>query len=485
MLKSSAVTGFLLVLALGAGCGRGTAARGPHGTVVQDSCPAALPPEARCSQLSVYENRSTQTGRLIPLRIAVLPARGARPEPDPVFFLAGGPGQAATWLIGDPAILNGAFRQRRDVVLVDQRGTGGSNPLICDFYGPPSDAGNYFDSFLPLSKVRKCRDRLSGAADLTQYTTASAVADLDDVRGALGYERINLVGGSYGTRLAMEYVRRHEPRVRSVVLEGAAATEMHVPEDFGILAQRALDALLDECAASEPCASSFPSIRAEARAVFDRLREGPVRAKVMSGGGRPVEVVVTKDHVAESIRYMMYSSHGAARVPFVLHAAYRGDYSAIAQYLFEWRSPGTFDGLYLSITCAEDVPFVSPDAESREASTYMSGYRVREQRAACAEWPRGPAPDWIGRPVAASVPVLIISGALDPVTPPEGGASVAKTLSRSVHVTVPFGGHSPAGLSGLDCLEALKADFLERASVEGLDTVCIGRIKRPGFVVRP
>jgi pimeloyl-ACP methyl ester carboxylesterase len=415
----------------------------------------------------------------------VLPARAETHELDPVFFLAGGPGQAATWMSRDPAILKGPIHQRRDVVLVDQRGTGGSNPLICDFYGPPADAGNYFDSFLPLSKVRKCRDRLTAVADLTQYTTANSVADLDDVRAALGYERINLDAGSYGTRLAMEYVRRHEPRVRSVVLEGVATTDMHVPEDFGILAQRTLDALLDECASVEPCATSFPSIRAEARAVFDRLRAGPVRAKVTSRGGRPVEVVLTTDHVAEAIRYMTYSSHGAARVPLVLHDAYRGDYSAIAQYLFEWRSPGTFDGLYLSITCAEDVPFVSPDAESREASTYMNGYRVREQRAACAEWPRGPAPEWIGRPVAASVPVLLISGALDPVTPPDGGASVAKGLSNSLHVTVPFGGHSPAGLSGLGCLEALKADFIERASVEGLETACIGRIKRPGFVLRP
>lgn len=433
----------------------------------------------------MYENRSTRAGRLIPLQIVVLPARGARRAPDPVFFLAGGPGQAASWLMADPAITNGSLREHRDIVLVDQRGTGGSNGLTCDFYGPPADPANYFEPFLPLSRVRECRDRLSAAADLTQYTTTNSVADLDEVRAAFGYERINLDGGSYGTRLALEYVRRHESRVRAVILEGVAPPDLHMPENFGITAQQALDALLDECVSVEPCATTFPSIRAETRAVFERLTEGPVRARVMSPGGRPVEVVLRKEHVAEAIRYMTYSSHTAARVPLVLHAAYTGDYSAIAEYLFKERSPGTFDGLYLSITCAEDVPFVSADADTREAATYMSGYRVREQRAACAEWPRGAAPDWLGRPVTASVPALLISGALDPVTPPEAGAAVAKTLSHSLHLTVPYGGHSPSGLSGLECLQALKARFLESGSVAGLDTACLANIRRPGFATRP
>jgi pimeloyl-ACP methyl ester carboxylesterase len=472
---------------LSAACGRDTAAWSfaPHGTLVPSSCPRSAPSGARCSTLSVYENRDTRAGRLIALRIVVLPARGPVREPDPVFFLAGGPGQAATWMIGDPAIANGALGERRDVVLVDQRGTGGSNGLTCDFYGPPSHPQSYFAPFMPPEKVRECRLRLSASADLTQYTTENSVADLDDVRAALGYERINLIGGSYGTRLAMEYVRRHEAHVRSVVVDGVVVPDLHIPENFGIIAQQALDALLDECASVESCASAFPSIRAEARAVFDRLAAAPARARVMSPGGRPVEVRLTKAHVAEAIRYMTYSSHSAARVPLVLHQAYRGDYSPIAEYLYKWRSPGTFDALYLSITCTEDVPFVSPDAEARESTTFMAGYRVREQRAACEQWPRGAAPDWIGRPVTATVPVLLFSGALDPVTPPGAGEAVARTLSNSLHVEVPFGGHAPSGLTGLECLDALQTRFVETASVVGLDTSCIARIRRPGFATRP
>jgi pimeloyl-ACP methyl ester carboxylesterase len=474
--------GLVVVAALcAASCEWRTAAgTASHGTLASQSCPSRVPQDGRCFELSVHENRSARSGRLIPLRIVVLPARDRDRTADPIFSLAGGPGQAATDIIQYSGIPD-ALRSRHDFVFVDQRGTGGSNSLTCEFYGPSWNPQSYFEPFLPIAKVRECRDRLSPRADLTQYTTANSADDMDDVRRALGYTRINVVGGSYGTRLAMEYVRRYEPQVRSVILEGVAGTSTHVPENFGVLAQQALDALLDECGASGECASAFPSIRDKARAVFARLSEGPVRAKVRHPSGQASEVVLTRENVAEAIRYMTYSSFEATRVPLVLQKAYEGDYSRIAQYLLRRRQNGTFDGVYLSITCAEDVPFVSDGAEERDAATYLGRYRLREQRAACAEWPRGPAPDWIGRPVKAQVPVLLISGALDPATPPANGIAVAKMLPNSLHVTIPSGGHSAAGLIGLECLEDIKTTFLERGSVEALDTGCIAGIRRPPF----
>lgn len=473
------------VAALGvSACGSRTAAeagRGPAGSIASTPCPRPAPADARCSTLLVYENRAARSGRIIPIRIVVLPARQPDAAAGPIFFLAGGPGQAASDLIRHAGIPD-RLRSRHDFVFVDQRGTGGSNALTCAFYGPVMDVRSYFRPFMPIDKVRECRDQLRARADLTLYTTALAVEDLEDVRAALGYGRINLAGGSYGTRLAMEYVRRYEAHVRSVVLEGVAAPSTHVPGDFGVVAQQALDALLDECAATRGCASAFPAIREHARAVFARVREQPVRATVMHpGSGQSTEVLLTREHVAEEIRYMTYTSYEALRVPLVLEAAYRGDFSPIAQSLLRRRGDGSFDGLYLSITCTEDVPFVAADAEAREAGTYLAGYRLREQKAACAEWPRGPAPDWLGRPVAANVPVLILSGALDPATPPANGLAVARALPNSVHVTIPFGGHSPAGLAGLDCVQNLKASLIERASVGGLDTSCIGGIRRPAF----
>jgi pimeloyl-ACP methyl ester carboxylesterase len=330
--------------------------------------------------------------------------------------------------------------------------------------------------------VRACRSALERTADLAQYTTSASVEDLEAIRIALDYPRLTLVGGSYGTRLAMEYVRRYEPRVRAVVLEGPVTPANHVPERFGHLAERALDGLLDECLGDAACARAFPAIRDEARQVFERLRRGPVTAVAEHPSARrPAEVTLTRDHVAEAIRYLTYSSVGASRVPLYLHEAFNGNFSPIANFLIRWRAGGTFDGLYLSVTCTEDVPLVGPDAAERDDPTYLGGYRVRQQRAACAEWPRGARPETSLLPVKASVPILITSGTLDPVTPPENGDMIARTLAHSLHLRVPSGGHSPFGLRGLDCLDGLKRDFIERAGAGGLDTSCVNRIARPGF----
>ena len=482
----------LAAVSLMPGCRRGSAAAPPAATgaltpelvgeLIDDECPAAAEAPVRCASLAVFENRTTKRGRVIPLRIVVLRSAAANPDLDPVFYLAGGPGQAAT------EVLRGRWsglRSTRDLVFVDQRGTGGSNALICPFYGPPGDVQSYFDQFLPPAKVRACREQLERKADLGQYTTANSADDLDEVRAALGYDRINLIGGSYGTRLAMEYVRRYEPRVRSVILDGAVSTTSHMPEEFGQRAQRALDALLDECEADSACRGAFPSIREEARTVFQRLSAAPARASVSHPlGFLRSDVTLSRENVAEAIRYMTYSSRDAGRVPLYIHSAYEGDYAPIAEFLLRHRADGNFDGLYLSVTCTEDVPFVGTDAERHDEQTYLGTYRIREQRAACADWRRGDAPGWLNRPVASNVPVLLISGALDPVTAPGEAAAVAAHLPRALHVTVPFGGHGYGGLTGIECVDRLRHDFIARGSGEGLDTECLSRISRPGFALR-
>jgi pimeloyl-ACP methyl ester carboxylesterase len=458
----------------------------PAGSLTEEPCVGIPIAEARCLRLTVSENQTTRRGRLIPLRIVVLPATGTDRAEDALVYLAGGPGQAASELVADSSLATDALRVRRDVVFADQRGTGGSNSLICQFYGPPDLPQAYFDTFLPIEKVRACRTRLEKTADLAQYTTGASVEDLEAIRVALKYPQLTLLGGSYGTRLAMEYVRRYEPRVRAVILESPVTPATHAPEHFGQFAAAALDGLIDECLAASECARAFPAIREEAQQVFDRLRRGPVKATVAhpSAGRRPAEVTLTRDHVAEAIRYLMYSSIGASRVPLYLHEAFNGNFAPIAGFLIRWRAAGTFDGLYLSITCAEDVPLVAPDAAERDDPTYLGGYRVRQQRAACAEWPRGTRSEESGSPVKASVPILLTSGVLDPVTPPENADTIARTLSHSLHLRVPSSGHSPVGLDGLDCLADLKRAFIERASTDGLDTSCVSAIVRPQFATR-
>ena len=456
--------------------------------LVKLSCDGTTGRNARCYSLAVPEQRGEgasaggSDGRTIRLRIVVLPATDEEQKAaDPIFFLAGGPGQAATEILGDPGITGGPFRSRRDLVFVDQRGTGGSHRLDCRFYGPAQDVQSFFGDFMPIERVRRCREELERDADLTQYTTAASVADLEDVRTALGYGQINLSGGSYGTRLAMEYVRGHGANVRAVMLDGAVPPSVGIPAAFSRLAQRALDDLLTECAADSVCAAEFPRIRDEARAVFERLERGPVRTIV---GNPAVDVTISRDNVAEAIRYMTYSSRQAARVPLYLHQAFSGNYTPIAEYLRRHRGDGTFDGLYLSITCTEDVPRVPADAAEREHGTYLGGYRVRQQRAACGVWPGGQVPSWTGTAVASQVPVLITSGALDPVTPPEHGDEVARTLPNSLHVRIPFGGHSPEGLANLGCIARIKQTFIEQGHVRGIDTSCVAGIARRGFATR-
>jgi pimeloyl-ACP methyl ester carboxylesterase len=444
----------------------------------QTACADFTVASARCSTVTVLENRTTGTGRSIALRVAVLPAAGTSHAPDPIFVLAGGPGQAATSLARNPAALRVAHGDRRDLVFVDQRGTGGSNPIQCDFYPEDDYARGRFAPFMAVDTVRRCRRQLESKADLAQYTTAASVEDLEAVRKALGYERINLAGGSYGTRLAMEYVRAYGSRVRTVQLDGAVPPSLRMPAGFGRAAQHALDGIIAECAATPPCAAAYPQLENEVRRVFKRLALTPVVTRLT---GQAAPIAMTRDNVAEAVRYLSYSSRDASRIPMLLHSADAGDFTGIAEFLRRYRAGDLFHGLYLSVTCTEDVPFLPKDAEASDQSTYLGSYRIREQRAACAEWPRGTVPAFHGEPVRSSVPVLIATGSLDPVTPAAHGDLVARTLPNSLHLKIPSGAHGLAGLRGLDCLDGMRRDFVDRGSVAGLDSACVSRITRPGF----
>jgi pimeloyl-ACP methyl ester carboxylesterase len=443
-----------------------------------DACATLRAPEARCLIVSVPENRTTGRGRTIPIRVAVLTARGPDRAPDPIFVLAGGPGSAATGSIG--RYRNDPRRDRRDVVFADQRGTGGSNSLSCPFYMPEDAARGVFPDFMPVARVRECRATLESRADLAQYTTTATVADLDDVRKALGYDRINLEGGSYGTRLAMEYVRAHGAHVRSVLLDGVVPPGLVMPDGFGRTAQRALDGIILECAATPSCAAAFPDLRRRSVEVFDRLKKIP--ATVPSKGSVPA-FTMTRDNVAEALRYMTYSNADAARVPLLLHRAHDGDFSGFADFLRAFRGDGSFDGLYLSITCAEDVTFVPPDAAAREGDTYLGDYRIRQQQGACAEWPRGAARGSMDV-VRSDVPALLITGLLDPVTSPTFNDVVAAGLRNAVNLKVPSGAHGLRGMNDLPCVQGIKRAFVEQGSGAGIDTSCVARMTRAGFALR-
>ena len=465
----------------------------PTGSISLEPCevPGAregVKEKARCGTYQVFENRATKTGRKINLKIVVFPATGRDKVADPLFYIPGGPGSSATE--DAPYVAEGfaKIRERRDLVFVDQRGTGGSNPLNCDFFNP-SDPQSYFGFYFPLADVRKCREQLEPKADLKLYTTDIAMDDLDEVRAALGYEQINISGASYGTRAALHYLKRHSEHVRAIVLQGVSPTGQLMPRDFPQHTERALNGVVDECAADAACRAAFPNLRAEVKAVLERLLRGPVEVEVKyPQTGAPTRVELSRDLAGEAVRYMLYQSGAASRIPLYLHLAAQGDFAPLAESAIFYRqrivATGS-NGMYLSVTCAEDLPWIKPgEGERNAAHTFLGDYRLRQQRAACALWPRADIPKGYVEPTRADVPALILTGQWDPVTPPVYGDMAAKHLPNSLHLVVPHGGHGFGGLEGLDCIQNLIADFVNRGTTRGLDTSCVKNIRRTGFLLK-
>jgi pimeloyl-ACP methyl ester carboxylesterase len=444
-----------------------------------------------CGSYEVFENRATKRGRKITLKIVVFPATGPEKEADPLFYIPGGPGSSATEDAPFVAAQLSKIRVRRDLVFLDQRGTGGSHPLNCDLFDP-SDLQSYFGDYFPLGDVRKCREQLEPKADLKLYTTPIAMDDLDEVRAALGYERINITAGSYGTRATQDYLKRHSKHVRAVVLQGVSPTGQLMPRDFPQHTERALNGILDECAADVACQAAFPNLRVEAKSVLERLLQGRVAVEVKHPQtGTPTQVQLSRDLAAEAIRYMMYQSGAASRIPLFIHLAAAGNYVPLAESALSYRqrlvgpTGNNGNGMYLSVTCAEDLPWIKPgEGERNAAQTFLGDYRLRQQRAACELWPRGSIPKSYFEHTRASVPALIFTGQWDPVTPPIYGETAAKYLPNSLHVVVPYGGHGFGGLDGLDCIEDLTAEFVNRGTVKGLDTACVKNIRRRPFPLK-
>lgn len=447
-------------------------------------CEIAGLPQARCGTYEVWEDRARKAGRKIGLKIVVVPAAGPERRPDPLVFLNGGPGESATQPAAGLAHEFAKIVEQRDLLLVDQRGTGGSNPLDCKLYGP--ELQSFLGDFFPPEAVRTCRKELESKADLTLYTTSLAADDLEEVRNALGYPALNLVGGSYGTRAALVFMRRHPTSVRTATLQGVVPPSYPMPLNFARDAQRALDGVLGECAAEPGCGRAFPDLPAELKAVFATLERGPVRAEMLDPQtGDPTTVTLSRDMVAEAIRYLLYQSSGASMIPALLHRAAGGDFGPFAEFAAFGRreivSSGA-SGLYLSVTCAEDLPRIAPDEGERAAAgTFLADYRLRQQRRACELWPRMTPPPAFGEPVAAQTPVLLISGQWDPVTPPAQAEQALRQLPHGRHLVIASGGHSYSGLTGVDCVAKLTADFVAAGSADGLDTSCVAGIKRPPF----
>ncbi len=394
-----------------------------------------------------------------------------------VFFMTGGPGSGATASARGLTREHAALAPTHDFVFMDQRGTGQSNPLACAVAAAPG-----LPPMFSAEDAALCRKALEPSADLKAYTTSSAVADLEAVRRALGYERINLHGSSYGTRLAWSYAATFPERARTLVLHGPVPPGFLIPLPFAKGLETALTGLVADCLADPPCAARFPRLTADVEAAFEGVRDAPARI-TLDG---QTESTFSRGELAEAVRYLLYSATDARRVPLLLTQAAAGDYTPIARASANYRRGlnRTLNmGMYLSVTCAEDIPFLD-DAAIAAASqnTKLGDYRARQQIAACSAWPRGTARN--NRPAPLRVPAMIHAGAYDPATPLESARRAAALLPDGRLVVVPHGAHAFGGLGIDECLARMTTAFIAAGSAAAVDDSCVAQARRPPFVLQ-
>jgi pimeloyl-ACP methyl ester carboxylesterase len=426
---------------------------------------AAAQAGARCGVISVPEDHANPRGRKIPLHVVVLPATGARRDGKRAQFdLEGGPGFAVTDFLEFYAGEGAPYREKRDIVLADMRGTGQSNPLRCSAIEEREKREPGLPMY-PPDLVAECARQLAASSDLRHYGTAAAALDIEVIRRELGYEQFDLNAISYGTTLALRYMADFPEAVHAAVLMGTVPASRTPPRYHASAAQAAFDRLAKDCAADSACRAA-----------------GDVRANLAKAFQR-VAGVMTAPVFLEKLRNKLYSPESRARVPYLLAQAAAGDFRGFTGSTGDDRVFA--DGLYLSITCNESFARMDVGAAIAAArATPFGAYRVERQRDACDRWPKGAADAQLMREPVSSIPVLFIAGELDPVTPADWAQETAAHFPKGKLVRVPHGAHVLDGLSGLDtCLDAVTVRFFD-TGVAG-DTSCFAQMMPPALGASP
>lgn len=439
------------------------------------------PVEAQCATFPVPEDRANPKGRTISLNIAWLPADDrSGGVPDPVFFLAGGPGQAATDYAAQIDMALNEVRKQRGIVLIDQRGTGRSNPLDCrDDKGAPLkfDETAQLDEAALSAYVGQCLKSLAGRADPRFYTTGDAIADLDAVRDALGVDKVNVIGGSYGTRVAQQYAMHYPQHTRSVVLDGVAPNRVVVGGEFAQRLQEALRKQDAQCAKLPACKARYSGngggdLIARLGALKARLAAAPVPVSYRDPDtNEPRQDTLTADTLVGLTHGVSYVPQLSSLLPLIVSEAEQGRYEPLMSIARFWSNQvgDTLNrGMQWSVVCAEDAPRYQPDPQ--DADTVLGPDMARMFFLACQQWPRGKMASNFTTPFRTDLPVLILSGELDPVTPPSYGDEVVKNLVNGRHLVLRGQGH---GAMSLGCMPKLLGRFFETANAKELDANCL------------
>jgi pimeloyl-ACP methyl ester carboxylesterase len=440
---------------------------------------------AECGSFVTPENPAEPSGRKIELFVARVPAISFNKKPDPLFLIAGGPGTSAVDLYTSSSGPFDRIRRERDIILLDQRGTGRSRRLDCEF-----GHQNLFESVADVdisAETLKCRDQLAKDADLRQYTTSIAVRDLDDVRRALGYERINLFGNSYGTRVAQHYARRFPRATRTLILDGVVNPEVVLGPAIAIDAERALERILKRCTADAACAKAFTDPVADYRALRARLAAKPEPTMVSdAASGKPINFDFTTRHLSAVLRFASYNDDQAALLPLSLHmAAHEGNFTPMASQfrVFAQSLEASFAyGMHNSVACSEDTPLIDAarlDLAALEA-THMGAEQVQQLIEGCKLWPRGVVDQDLHSPLESDAAALLLSGADDPVTPPGYATLAQRAFADSRHVIIAGHGH---GQFGAPCVDRIMVAFINAGSARALDTSCTEKLKPMPFFI--
>ena len=436
----------------------------------------ALP--AEFGSFEVAENPAAPDGRKIELFVARVPAISLNKAPDPLFLIAGGPGTSAVDLYTASAGPLNRVRRDRDIVLVDQRGTGRSHRLDCKF--GDEDVFQRIDEVEVGPENIRCRDDLSKTSDLRYYTTSVAVKDLDAVRAALGYQRVNLYGNSYGTRVAQHYARRFPQFTRTLILDGVVDPQTVLGPAIAIDAERALERILGRCKADASCARAFADPFADYHALRERLLRNPEPATVADAKtGRPIDFDFTHRHLSAVLRLSSYNDDQAALLPLSLHLAMHEDNFMPLANQFRVFARSLSDafayGMHNSVACSEDAPLIDSPKLDLPAlnATHMGAEAVQLLIEACRDWPRGVVDQDLHAPFKSNAAVLLLSGADDPITPPEYANSAQRAFVDSKHVVIAGHGH---GQIGVPCVDRVMADFIRTGSAKDLDVSCTQKV---------
>ena len=447
------------------------------------NCMLALPgtnhtASARCGTLEVAENPAEPAGRRNKLKVAIAPATGKSVEPDPVFFFAGGPGQAAseTWVM-IRSVLN-KIRKNRDIVMIDQRGTGQSNKLACESE-VEEDLNQEIDLDLIRTETEKCLSELDG--DPRFYTTSIAMGDYNLVREAMGYEKINIMGVSYGTRAAQVYLRLFPDTVRTVTLDSVVPMQLALGQEHAPMLDRSVKTVFDDCANDETCNSIYPHQADELNALFTQLRNEPQQITIINPvSGEPQDLRLTADTLGVAIRFLSYSSETQALIPLLVHEALTtGKLERLASQailVMTGLNEMLARGMELSVLCSEDYPFI--DLSADYSDTLMGTLFLEVIETQCNVWPQGVVAEGFHRPIISDLPVLLMSGERDPVTPPHYATQTAETFSNSLNLVARGQAHS---VMKNVCLRDITTAFIETGSIQDLDTACVEQIRPAPF----